>query len=531
MSDRVVAPGRPGLVLAFLASGVFMAYLDSTIVNVALPQMQARLAVTVSQLQWVVAGYTLVVACLLLTAGTLGDLFGRRRLFLAGLLGFTAASALCALAPDYPTLLIARLLQGVGGSVLIPVSLALISSTFPDPARRARAIGVWAGVGGLAMALGPLLGGVLVAAFGWPSIFWINVPIGVLAVLVLRRVLTEHRPARTRRPDVVGQVLFVVTTAALTYALIEGADQGWTSAPILGCFLAAAVGIVAFVRWELRHRDPMVPMELFCRPVFVVAGAVNLFGLFGLYGSIFLLTLYLQQVNQLSATQAGVRFLALNAAVMVCSYLASALAAKVAPRVLITLGSALSSAGLLGLLTLQVGTGYASYWWALVLLGAGLSLVGAPATVALLGSVPAHQAGTASGISNTFRQIGSLLGVAVCGTLLVARMRSTVPDRLAGIPLPAPLRDTTTAQLASGDLSVINQLPEGIRRAVFEATAPALVDGLHLGVTVAAVCAVVGGISALVVLRNRGGATDPAQSSTQDSPMGMDAVEVAGAGR
>ncbi|MBT2449995.1 DHA2 family efflux MFS transporter permease subunit [Streptomyces sp. ISL-43] len=492
-----------GLLLTFICIGIFMVYLDSTIVNVALPEIQQDLSADMTQLQWVINAYALVVACLLLTAGTLGDIFGRKRIFLGGLVGFLAASVLCAIAPNYEFLLVARVLQGAAGSIMIPVSLALVSTTYPAPAARARAIGIWAGIGGLALAAGPVLGGVLVDAFGWQSIFWVNLPFGLVALAVLAGKLAESKAPTRRRADVLGQILFIVAMASLVYGLIEASARGWSDSLILGSFGVALVALAAFVAWELRRPDPMLPMNLFRSPVLVVAGAVNFLGLFGLYGSIFLLTFYLQQVNGLSTTAAGVRFLALNVSIMVFSYIASVVAAKFGPKLPILIGSVASAVGLFELAQLEPGSGFGSYWWAMALLGAGVSLVGAPATVALLSSVRPEQAGTASGVSNTFRQVGSVFGVALTGTLLIQHLRDAVPDALKGVDLDPAARSEAVDVLSSGDLSVIAGLPAGARGPVRDAVAPIFTDGLQIGFTAAALGTIVGGLLALVILPGR----------------------------
>ncbi|GAA3853940.1 MFS transporter [Streptomyces sedi] len=480
-----------------------MVYLDSTIVNVALPEIQHDLSTNLTQLQWIIDAYALVVACLLLTAGTLGDIFGRKRIFLSGLVGFLVASMLCAVSPSYEFLLIARVLQGAAGSVMIPVSLALVSTTFPEPAARARAIGIWAGIGGLALAAGPVLGGVLVDAFGWQSIFWVNLPFGLIALAVLNARLPESKAPGRRRADVVGQILFVVSIAALAYALIEASARGWSDSVIVAAFALATVAMAAFIGWELRQEQPMLPMSLFHSPVLVVAGAVNFLGLFGLYGSIFLLTFYLQQVNGLSTTETGVRFLALNVSIMVFSYVASVVAAKFGPKVPILIGSVASAVGLFELGLLDPGSGFGEYWWSMALLGAGVSLVGAPATVALLSSVRPEQAGTASGVSNTFRQVGSVFGVALCGTLLLRHLGGAVPDAVGGIAMAPDARQETVSALSHGDLSVIEQLPARLQGPVMDAVGPVFTEGLRIGFTTAAIGTLVGGLFALIILPSR----------------------------
>lgn len=516
MSSQTAPTRGNALTLTFICSGIVLVYLDLTIVNVALPAMQASLSASVTQLQWIVDAYALVLACLLLSAGTLGDLFGRKRIFLGGLVGFIVASVLCALAPTYETLLIARVIQGVAGSAMVPLSLALVSTIYTEPAARARAIGVWAGVGGLALAAGPILGGVLVEGLGWQSIFWINVPVGLAALIVLAIKLPAARPAVSRRTDPLGQGLFVVGIGGLVYGLIQASALGWGSPVIIGSVVGGVVVLALFVAWERRFSDPMLPMSLMRNPVMVAAAAVNFFGLFGLFTTIFLLTLYLQRVNGLSTLAAGIRFLALNIAIMVFSYLASVIANKLGARVPIVVGSVMSAIGLLRLTMLEPGTTFLSYWWALALIGAGVSLVGAPATVALLSSVRPEQAGTATGVSNTFRQVGSVFGVAIGGTLLVQHLHSTVPAAIASLPLSGPQRTDMVQALSTGDLSAPDRLPAGLRDAVLHAVGPAVSGGVHLGLAVAAVGALAGGIFALFALRKpKAPADKPAEAPAE----------------
>lgn len=506
------------LLLTFICIGIFMVYLDSTIVNVALPNIQRDLSGDITQMQWIIDAYALVVASLLLTAGTLGDIYGRRRVFLGGLIGFLAASILCALAPNYDFLLVARVLQGAAGSIMIPVSLALVSATHPEPARRARAIGVWAGIGGLALAAGPVFGGVLVDALSWQAIFWVNVPFGLIALAVLAAKLPESKAPKQRRADTVGQIVFVVATVALVYALIEASTRGWSDPVILGAFVVSAIAMIVFVIWELNQDDPMLPMGLFRSPILIVAGAVNFLGLFGLFGAIFLLTFYLQQINGLSTTETGVRFLALNVAIMVFSYVASVITTKLGPKIPILIGSLASAAGLLRLAQLAPGSGFTDYWWAMSLLGAGVSLVGAPATVALLSSVRPEQAGTASGVSNTFRQVGSVFGVALVGTLLVRHLSGSVPGALATVKLDPAQRARATGALSHGDLAAISHLPAQTQGSIMHAVAPVFTDGLHIGFTAAAIGTLVGGLFALFILPGRKKQARKSSPSSRDVP-------------
>lgn len=416
-APAVGSPGRR-TVLALLCTGLFVVYLDTTVVSVALPAVRAALGGDIATLQWVVDAYVLTFACLLLSAGALGDLLGRRRVFLIGLIGFTIASAACALAPSAGLLLAARAVQGVFGAALVPVSLALVVGLYAQPAERARAIGVWAGTGGLALAAGPVVGGLLTENLGWASVFWLNVPIGVILTVALFRLLPPVAALPDSRVDVVGQLAFVIGIGALTWSLIESGSRGWGSIMVVSGLVIAAAALIFFVVWEGRCAAPMLPLDLIRQPVVAIACATNLFSISGFYIALFLLTLHLQVVQGLSAVETGVRFLAMTGAVMVASFVASAVAGRIGARIPAVAGSLSATAGLLGLLTVDASSGYLSYAWALVLLGAGISFVGAPATVALMSTVAPVRAGTASGASNTFRQLGAVLGISLAGSLV-----------------------------------------------------------------------------------------------------------------
>jgi len=422
------AASRPGLTLLLIVFGVFLVNLDGTIVNVALPDIQASFGVGLRDLQWITDAYLLTFGCLQLAAGTIGDSIGHRRLFIWGVIGFTLFSFACAVSGEIGWLLAARALQGIFGAILIPVSLAMIRSLYEDPGRRAKAIGLWAGVGGVALAAGPVLGGWLVEAYGWESIFWINLPIGAIIAVALLATKSEDRPpAQRRRLDIGGQLGFVAFIAFLAYGLIEGNARGWDSALIIGAFAASAVSLTAFIVWELRAREPMFPLRLFRNPVMTAAALVNFLGFFGLYAAIFLLTLFWQQAEGLSPIQTGVRFLSLTASIMVFSYLGSAWAPKFAPRLAIPLGSFVIAAALGGLMLLHADDSYVSYAWALALLGFGVSIVGTSATVAVMGAVTPERAGAASGIVSTSRQTSAIFGVALAGAILASHIDASVP--------------------------------------------------------------------------------------------------------
>lgn len=480
-----------------------MVYLDTTIVNVALPDIQNKLHAEFSKLQWMIDAYALTFSCLLLSAGTIGDAIGRKKMFMTGLLGFSLTSIFCAVSPSIEILLAGRILQGVFGSFMIPVSLAIIRVMYDEPVSRAKAIGIWAGVGGIALAAGPVLGGWLVEYYGWQSIFWINVPIGVAVALILARILPENRNEAPRKFDVLGQTLFILGIGALCYALIEGNTLGWQSGPILTLFIVAAVALALFVLQERRYAQPLLPLGLFRNRMFTFASSVNFLGLFGLYGEIFLLSLYFQNINHFSPIETGIRFLALTASVMVASFYGSVLAAKVGPKPLIILGLFMTGGTLLSLNLLEVGSSYGVYWWALVLLGIGVSLVGASATVAIMTAVPPEIAGTASGVSNTFRQVGAVFGVALCGALVSAYMHAALPSRLADLELAHETKEHISVAFSQGDmaLSRMGTLPEHLRGTILSEGARAFVDGMHLAFLVSGVGALLAGVCALWIMR------------------------------
>ncbi|MEU8782774.1 MFS transporter [Streptomyces sp. NPDC048637] len=410
---------RSRLVLAFLCAATFLVYLDTSITPVALPALRADVGGGATAGQWLLDSYTLAFACLLLTAGSLGDRLGRRNVLGLGIAGFTLASAGCALAPGVGALIAARAAQGVFAAAVVPLSLAVTSGLFDDARQRARAIGIWGGTSGVALALGPLLGGLLVESAGWRSMFWINIPIGLVALTGLLVTLpAAPRTGGARRVDVLGQLLFVGGGGALTFVLIEGRDRGWLSWPILGLLAVGVLALVLFGWWETRTPEPMLPPGLLRVPTAAIACTVNFLGLLGLYAVLFLLTTYLQGTLGLSALQTGLRFLTLFGCLAVAAVGASSVVARWGTRRTMVTGLVCVAVGLAGLVLVEAGVGYPGYAWALLLLGAGVPLSsGVVALQAMMGDVPPGLAGTASGTVNTFRQFGAVLGVALAGLL------------------------------------------------------------------------------------------------------------------
>ncbi|MGK5555365.1 MFS transporter [Actinomadura kijaniata] len=415
-----VRPGRAAL-LTVACLGQFMVLLDSTIVGAALPDMQRRLHTGLSGLQWIVDAYVLLVAMLLLSGGVFADRFGRRKVFLAGVAVFTAASVLCAVAPSIGWLVAGRVLQGVGAAALSPASLALLAAAYPVPQERVRAIGLWAGFSGIGLAAGPLAGGVLVDAFGWPAIFLVNVPIGVALLLVGLRVLGESRNPNAPRIDVPGTVLSVLGVGALTYGLIEGGSRGWTSPVILGGFAAAVVLLAVFVVVEGRGATPMLPLRLFRQRLFTVSNTAMVVVGFALMGSSFFFSQFFVYVQGSSILRAGLQTLPASLAMVVVSPYAGRFAARYGFRVVVTVGLALAGLGLLALGLVHAETDYGNVWWRLAVVGIGFALTMSPLTGAAIQAVSAQEGGLASGVSSTSRQIGAVLGVAVLGAVVRAR--------------------------------------------------------------------------------------------------------------
>lgn len=405
-------------VLAVCALSMFLVGLDTTIVNVGLPAIGRGLGATTRGLEWVVDAYTIAVASLLITSGALADRLGRRRVFRAGLVVFGAASLLGALAPSAGALIAARCVQGIGASMLNPVALAIVVNAFPDPRERARAIGVWASVFGLSMAAGPVTGGALVTALGWRSLFWINAPIIVLALVLSFRVLPESRAARPRSVDRRGQALLTVVVGAGVAVLIEGPHLGWTSPLAWLGYLVVSAAAVAFVVTESRTPEPLMELTLFRRPAFATAvlGAAAVFVALGL--ALLLNTLYLQHARGWSPLLAGTVTLPMAVGAIVGAPLAGRLVARSGPRRPLLLAAGFLMAGGLALARLSDATPVALLLAAYALIGAGIGFANAPITNTAVTGLPPSRAGVAGAITSTARQVGSAIGIAIAGALV-----------------------------------------------------------------------------------------------------------------
>ncbi|MFF0428430.1 MFS transporter [Streptomyces sp. NPDC004520] len=409
------------VLLTVTCLGQFMVLLDNTIVGAALPDMQHRLHTELTGLQWIVDAYVLLVAMLLLSGGIFADRFGRKRVYLTGVAVFTAASVLCSLAPSLGWLVAGRVLQGIGAAALSPASLALLAAAHPVPQERIKAIGLWAGLSGIGLAAGPVAGGVLTDAFGWPAIFLVNLPIGVVLLVLGLRSLEEARNPSASAIDVPGTVLSVLGVGALTYGLIEGGARGWTSPVILESFAAAAVLLAVFVAVEARRSAPMLPLRLFRQRLFTVSNTAMVVVGFALMGSSFFFSQFFVYVQGSSVLRAGLQTLPTTLAMVIVSPYAGRLAARYGFRIVVTTGLALAGLGLLALGMVHADTGYGNVWWRLGVVGIGFALTMSPLTGAAIQAVGPQEGGLASGISSTTRQIGAVLGVAVLGAVVRTR--------------------------------------------------------------------------------------------------------------
>ncbi|MGA2209461.1 MAG: DHA2 family efflux MFS transporter permease subunit [Acidimicrobiales bacterium] len=409
-------------ILLICCMSLFIVGLDNTIVNVALPSISRDLHATLSGLQWIVDAYTLVLASLLMLSGSMADRFGRRRVFQLGLVLFTLGSLACSLAPNLASLVAFRMMQAVGGSMLNPVAMSIIRNTFEDPRERAQAIGVWGAVVGVSMALGPVTGGLLVEAVGWRSIFWVNIPVGLAAVILTALYVPESKALVARRLDAVGELLVIVTLATLTYGIIEGPRRGWTSPAILTLFSVATASLVALVAYETRRREPLIDMRFFRSAPFSGASVIAVAAFVCLAGFLFLNTLYLQDVRGLSSLQAGLDTLPMAGMTVLLSPVSGRLVGRVGARPSLVVGG-LGLAGGGWLLTdLSSTTSFTRLFVAYVVFGIGFGVVNAPITVAAVSGMPPSQAGVASAVASTSRQVGQTLGVAIVGATAAAAL-------------------------------------------------------------------------------------------------------------
>ena len=498
-------------ILAVLCFSLLVIVLDNSILNVAIPTIINDLHASNSQLQWIVDSYTLVFAGLLLTAGALGDRFGRRGALQLGFVIFGVGSVLAALSSSAGQLIGTRALMGVGGAFIMPATLSIITNIFP-PQERGRAIGVWAGVAGLGGALGPLTGGFLVEHFYWGSVFLVNVPIVVIGLVAGFVLIPDSRDPSAPRLDPIGALLSILGLTALLYAIIEAPAEGWGEPVILSTLIGGVVLLVAFVLWE-RHSDhPMLDVTFFSNPRFSAASASITVVFFAMFGSIFLLTQYFQFVLGYSPLQTGIRMLPFAATMMVVAPTSARIVERIGTKITVTVGMSFVTLGLLSMALLQVDSSYGQVAWRLVLVAAGMGLTMAPATDSVMGSLPLGKAGVGSAVNDTTRQVGGALGVAIIGSVLASTYGDQVREFLTGVGAPTAAVEAATSSLGGAN-GVAAQAPAAQGAELMRVANQAFVDAMHWGVLVAAAVTATGALAALAFLPARARATNLAAQS------------------
>jgi EmrB/QacA subfamily drug resistance transporter len=412
---------RKWLTLAAVSFGLFMIMLDNTVVNVALPSIQRDLEASLSELQWVVTGYALTFAAFMLIGGKVADAYGRRLIFVVGIVVFTVASLACGLAESGDQLIAARVLQGVGAALMNPATLSIIAATFP-PAQRGAAIGIWAGVSALALAIGPLVGGLLTQHLSWHWIFFVNIPVGVLGIVASFLLIDESRDETHERLDLPGLATSGLGLFALTYGLIEANTYGWTSARILGAFAVALVALVTFVLLERFQRVPMLPLELFRNRTYTGANVVVLLVALAMFGVFFFMSLYMQQILGYSAVETGAAFLPMTILIILVAPIAGRTADRIGSRSLMTVGMVFVALQLLYLSRLGVDATFWNLLPGFVVGGVGMALTMPTSAAAATRAVPVDKAGVGSAVLNAFRQVGGSLGIAVMGAIVATEV-------------------------------------------------------------------------------------------------------------
>ncbi|WP_327178474.1 MFS transporter [Streptomyces sp. NBC_01335] len=484
-----------------VCGGTFMLLLDTTVVYVVMPDVQEDLNAGFSDLQWVIDGYALALAALLLTSGTLADRFGRRRLYALGVVLFTLASLLCGLAQSPSMLVLARIFQGMGGSVMFATGLALLAGSF-EGKERGTAFGVWGMVTGLASAIGPVAGGLISSGISWRGVFLVNVPVGVLVVLIVVLRVDESRSPSARRLDWPGFALLTSGLATLGYGLIRAGEGGWSDSRVFTFLVVGGVLLAAFLVVEARVAEPMFELRLFRIPTFV-GGSVAAFAMNGSLFAMFLfLAVHFQEVLRYSSLETGVRLLASSLAMLLASLLAGRLGARVPPRFLIGGGLLLVGAGLLLMGGVGARSGWEHFLPGLVLGGFGAGLVNPPLASTAVGVVDFSRSGMASGISGTFRQLGVSAGVAVLGSTFAVVIGNRVRDGLAGVPGVGDRTDRIVSLVRGGDIDRAAALvPEARRGTVERLAVTGYVDGLNTLLAFSAGLALVGGVVSLLLIR------------------------------
>lgn len=484
---------RRWLTLATLCMSLLIIVMDNTILNVAIPSLVKELGATNSQLQWIVDGYTLVFAGLLLTTGSLGDRFGRKLALRVGIVIFGIGSVLSALSGSPSQLIVTRALMGIGGALIMPSTLSILTNVFRDPRERGRAIAIWAGFSGVGVALGPVIGGLLLTHFSWSSVFWVNMPIGITALVAGHFFVPESKDPSAPRLDPLGALLSIVGLGSLLFGIIEGPSKGWTSTEVVVAFAVGIVAITAFILWELHTDHPMLDMNFFRNPRFTAANSAVTLTFFAMFGSLFLMTQYWQFVHGYSPLQAGVRLIPYAMTMMVTAPLSARLVEHLGTKRVVTMGLSLISLSMIVLSTIHTESSYLRVIANMCVMAVGMGLTMAPATESVMGSLPRSKAGVGSAVNDTTRQVGGALGVAVIGSLVASVYAAGIDDVAAAFGLGGPALAESKGSLGAALRTAGSLGTDGpaFAHAAKDAFVDGLSKGLRLGAVVVAVAAMV----------------------------------------
>jgi MFS transporter, DHA2 family, multidrug resistance protein len=475
---------RRWLILGVLCLSLFIIVMDNTILNVAVPSLITDLGASNSEIQWIIDSYVLVFAGLLLTTGSLSDRFGRKGALQFGIVLFGIGSAAAALSTSATQLIFTRAFMGIGGALIMPATLSILTNVFRDPRERGRAIAVWAGVSGLAVAVGPITGGLLLEHFSWSSVFWVNLPIGAVALILGAFVVPTSRDPKQTRLDPFGALLSIVGLATLLFGIIEGPEKGWTSDIVLGAFAIAAVALIGFVRWEQRSAHPMLDMSVFRNPRFTSASGTITLTFFALFGSMFLMTQYWQLVHGYSPLEAGVRLVPHAITMMIVAPLSARFVERLGTKHVVAAGLALIALGLALLSTIHATTPYTVVITYFLIMSVGMGMTMAPATESVMGSLPRAKAGVGSAVNDTTRQVGGALGVAIIGSVVSSAYAGHIAD--VGRRFGLGARELEIAESSLGGAQRIAPSLGERSGAFVSAANDGFVDSLSIGLRIAA---------------------------------------------
>jgi EmrB/QacA subfamily drug resistance transporter len=511
ISDAVHA--KRWITLGVLCLSLMIIVMDNTILNVAIPSIMRDLGASNTDIQWIIDAYTLVFACLLLTAGTLSDRFGRKGALQLGIVLFGAGSVSAALSGSVLMLTLSRAFMGIGGALIMPATLSILTNVFRDPRERGRAIAIWAGFSGVSVALGPVTGGILLEHFGWSSVFWVNIPIGIAALVLGAYFVPTSRDPGQHPIDVFGAVASVVTLASLLFGIIEGPVRGWTDPLVLGSFGLAALGAIVFITWELHTATPMLDMHFFRNPRFSAANGAVTMTFFAMFGSMFLMTQYWQLVHGYSPLGAGVRLIPYALCMMVTAPLSARLVERFGTKGVVTTGLTIVATALFSLSFIDATTSYPDVIVRFCLMAVGMGMTMAPATESVMGSLPRSKAGVGSAVNDTTRQVGGALGVAVIGSVVTSVYAARVADVDGRFGVDGSALDASKESLAAA-LGVAGRLPDTVRDVFTSDVKDAFVSSLGIGLRLSAVIIVLAAVITWRFLPARSRGHEPLSRTT-----------------